>query len=372
MSFGAPWKTLARETAGCSAEGQKSSSAPGKCSNAARTELEAARQEGSSARQAGDAAGRELETVRSRDRSAGAGARAPPARAIRDRHPRARGGAAAAGGRARAARRREPRSSTPPATISKPSDARATKRSTPQQTLTSKVDQERRAREDEGRRQAAATRALDEARVAERQAQLAVVERLLAAIRSMDAGTIADRRPVRPDRLPRPPRRRASRCSSSTAASCAAGRASDSRTETSLQATARKKGCSARCCDAASRSRRPTATVPPRRRSPRCPADRAAIAVPLLVASQAVAVLYADDAADGSPATPSSWPEAMQILGRHASVNLAHLTAARAAEAMRRSMPQAAPAAGSKPERHGRRQQRPPLCASAGVGNQAL
>ena len=82
------------------------------------------------------------------------------------------------------------------------------------------------------------------------------------------------------------------------------------------------------------------------------PADRAAIAVPLLVASQAVAVLYADDAADGSPVSPSSWPEAVQILGRHASVNLAHLTAARAAEVMRRSMPQAAPAAGSKaPER---------------------
>ena len=56
------------------------------------------------------------------------------------------------------------------------------------QTLTCKVDQERRAREDEGHRQAAATRALDEARVAERQAQLAVVERLLVAIRSMDAG----------------------------------------------------------------------------------------------------------------------------------------------------------------------------------------
>ena len=51
------------------------------------------------------------------------------------------------------------------------------------------------------------------------------------------------------------------------------------------------------------------------------------------------------------PASPSSWPEAVQILGRHASVNLAHLTAARAAEVMRRSMPQAAPAAGSKPER---------------------
>ena len=67
------------------------------------------------------------------------------------------------------------------------------------------------------------------------------------------------------------------------------------------------------------------------------PSDRAAIAIPLLVASQPVAVLYADDASPGPAATPASWPEAVQILGRHASVNLAHLTAARAVEAMRRS-----------------------------------
>ena len=41
----------------------------------------------------------------------------------------------------------------------------------------------------------------------------------------------------------------------------------------------------------------------------------------------------------------------MQILGRHASINLAHLTAARAAEAMRRSMAPAAEAAPARPER---------------------
>jgi hypothetical protein len=75
------------------------------------------------------------------------------------------------------------------------------------------------------------------------------------------------------------------------------------------------------------------------------PADRAAIAVPLMVASQPVAVLYADDAAAGPPDTPASWPEAVQILGRHASINLAHLTAARAAETMRRSAAPATPGA---------------------------
>ena len=73
------------------------------------------------------------------------------------------------------------------------------------------------------------------------------------------------------------------------------------------------------------------------------PDDRAAMAVPLLVGAQPVAVLYADDAGDGPKQVPASWPEAIQILCRHASVNLAHLTATRAADSMRRSMP--APAA---------------------------
>ena len=70
------------------------------------------------------------------------------------------------------------------------------------------------------------------------------------------------------------------------------------------------------------------------------PPDCAAIAVPLLVGAQPVAVLYADGSGSAREA-PASWPEAIQILGRHASVNLAHLTAARAAEAMRRSLPPA-------------------------------
>jgi hypothetical protein len=69
--------------------------------------------------------------------------------------------------------------------------------------------------------------------------------------------------------------------------------------------------------------------------------------VPLLVGAQPVAVLYADDAGAAQPQAPASWPEAIQILCRHASVSLAHLTAARAADAMRRSLgpPSVPPAA---------------------------
>lgn len=64
-------------------------------------------------------------------------------------------------------------------------------------------------------------------------------------------------------------------------------------------------------------------------------ADRAALAVPLTVGGKTVAVLYADDGASGEAEAPSSWPEAIQILGAHASVCLSHITAVRTTQAMR-------------------------------------
>ena len=63
------------------------------------------------------------------------------------------------------------------------------------------------------------------------------------------------------------------------------------------------------------------------------PANRAAIAVPMAIGDEPVALLYADDGA-GDAAAPASWPEAVQILTSHATVCLAHLTAMRTAEAM--------------------------------------
>lgn len=66
-------------------------------------------------------------------------------------------------------------------------------------------------------------------------------------------------------------------------------------------------------------------------------ADRAGIAVPIVVGDRTVAVLYADDGGETAPEVPASWPEAVQILGRHASACLAHLTAVRTAQAMRMS-----------------------------------
>lgn len=64
-------------------------------------------------------------------------------------------------------------------------------------------------------------------------------------------------------------------------------------------------------------------------------ADRAALAVPITVGGKAVAVLYADDGASPEAETPASWPEAMEILGLHASACLSHITALRTTQAMR-------------------------------------
>ena len=347
MSFGAPWKPWTGDGSDFQQKEEELERARQELERS-QGELEAARQEGSSARQAGDAARGELETVRSEIAALGQELGAAREQSQTGTHERE-----VARQQLEAAREQLAAESRELDTTR--NDLEAVRRARDEaihahQTLTYKVDQERRAREDEGRRQAAATRALDEARVAERQAQLAVVERLLVAIRSMDAGKSLT------DVL----------SALTVAAAAEAPRValfvvngSELRgwksvgfgTETSLQANVADEGLLGEVL----RRREPIATANGDGPAPPAfaalPADRAAIAVPLLVASQAVAVLYADDAADGSPATPSSWPEAVQILGRHASVNLAHLTAARAAEAMRRSMPQAAPAAGSKPER---------------------
>jgi len=60
-----------------------------------------------------------------------------------------------------------------------------------------------------------------------------------------------------------------------------------------------------------------------------------ALAVPLLVGAQPVAILYADDGGGAHGRTSSMWGEAIQILSRHASASLAYLTAARTADVLR-------------------------------------
>lgn len=59
--------------------------------------------------------------------------------------------------------------------------------------------------------------------------------------------------------------------------------------------------------------------------------DRAGFAAPLRVGNRTVAVLYADNGGDGEQDAPVAWPEALELLSRHASMHLENLTAIRAA-----------------------------------------
>ena len=61
-------------------------------------------------------------------------------------------------------------------------------------------------------------------------------------------------------------------------------------------------------------------------------ADRVGLAVPILVDEQVVAVLYADDDGEGRE-FPSAWPERVELLARHAGRCLEALTARSAARA---------------------------------------
>ena len=214
-----------------------------------------------------------------------------------------------------------------------------------EQQLTSELISERQSREDDQRRREEQEGAIAEARIAERQSQLAIVERVLNALRAMDAS------------------RSLSDVLTSLTASAALEaprvalfviNGSDLRGWKSAGFSGEPSSLRAEVTDPgvlgeALRRREPVATSeadgPAAPAFAELPRGRAAMAVPLLVGNQPVAVLYADDAADGTPAAPASWPEAIQILGRHASVTLAHLTAVRAADAMRRSI---APTAGQK------------------------
>lgn len=79
------------------------------------------------------------------------------------------------------------------------------------------------------------------------------------------------------------------------------------------------------------------------------PPDRVGLAVPVAVGGHVVAVVYADDVGDPSPRVPSAWPEAIEILVRHAARALESLTAAKAVAAAR-AIPPAAETTGAASE----------------------
>jgi hypothetical protein len=207
------------------------------------------------------------------------------------------------------------------------------------------LEDERRGRaEDAARLAQQAVDAAADARAAERQAQLAIIERLLGGIRTMDtARSLSDVLAALLAHAAAETARVALfvvndgqlRGWKAAGFHVEAAALHGGHEDGNLLADALRRGEPV-VTNGAGPFAPPFAELPP---------DRAAIAVPLLVGGQPVAVLYADDGAERARETPAAWPEAIQLLGRHASVNLAHLTAARAAEAMRRSLAPPAPAA---------------------------
>jgi hypothetical protein len=208
-------------------------------------------------------------------------------------------------------------------------------------------DESRQAAEMAAER-ARATEQEIESRVAERQWRLAVVERLLGAVKAIGAA----------------------RSLSDTLAALVAGAAAEApRAALFIVSGARLQGWRAHGFGAASaaafqaaagdgsvigeaaRTGEPVSTTAASAPAfAALAAGRAGIAVPVTVGGQAVAVLYVDDGAGGEPEAPASWPEAIQLLGRHASACLAHLTAVRTAQAMRAAPAAVAPVpAGARP-----------------------
>jgi chromosome segregation ATPase len=182
-------------------------------------------------------------------------------------------------------------------------------------------------------RQAQATTAEAEGRSVERQWRLAIVERMLGSVSAISG---------------------ARSLSDTLAALVAAAAAEAPRTALFIVNGPRLQGwrvhgfgtiapASLQCAvedrsalgDAARRGEAVSTAVAPAPAFAALPPDRIGLAVPVTVGGHAVAVLYADDGSGDEPETPASWPEAVQLLGRHASACLAHLTALRTAQAMR-------------------------------------
>ena len=191
---------------------------------------------------------------------------------------------------------------------------------------------------------AQSTEAVLDARVAERQSGLAMVERLLGAVRAIDgARSLTDAlATLVQGAAAEAPRaamfivngRHLQRWKSHGFQDAAAGAQMDVSAPGVLAEAVRRGEAVATSAAAA-----PTfAALPP---------DRAGLAVPVTVGGHAVAVLYADDGAADEPLAPASWPEAVQILTRHASTCVSHLTAVRTAQAMKVVQAPAAAAAPS-------------------------
>ena len=205
----------------------------------------------------------------------------------------------------------------------------------------SEIDRERARVEallvEERERATTEARAVVDARATERQAQLAVVERLLHAVRTIDAARSLS------DTL--------------TALTEAAGSVAPRAALFIVDHAANRQdlqpwkasgfgdgalptqrggdGSTLGVLDVAVTTGRTVSTAAgPAPAFAKLPADRAGLAVPITVGGYCVAVLYVDDGVGEESEAPASWPEAAQVLAAHASACLTEITAVRTTQAM--------------------------------------
>ncbi len=176
--------------------------------------------------------------------------------------------------------------------------------------------------------------AVAEARASERQLQLATVERLLESVRSISgARSLSDMLTALVDAAAAEAPRAALLIVSGRELQVFAQRGFGS----ALAADSRVPVSDDMLAQALHRSEPVASSGDPLSRAPlfaSLPEGRAALAAPIVVGDQIVALLYVDDGVEEGPQVPASWPEAIQILGRHAAACLAYLTAMRTVEAM--------------------------------------
>jgi hypothetical protein len=205
----------------------------------------------------------------------------------------------------------------------------------------SEIDRERARAEallaEERARATTEAHAVVDAGVTERQAQLAVVERLLHAVRTIDAArSLSDTLTALTE------------AAGSVAPRAALFIVDHAANRQDLQpwkaagfgegappAQRGGDGSALGVLDVAVTTGRPVSTAAgPAPAFAQLPADRAGLAVPITVGGYCVAALYVDDGVGEESEAPASWPEAVQVLAAHASACLTEITAVRTTQAM--------------------------------------
>jgi hypothetical protein len=183
---------------------------------------------------------------------------------------------------------------------------------------------EERARASQSEQAAEAARDVDtQARAAERQASMDTLDRLAFAVRRIDQATsLTDVLAALADAIARETPR--------TAVLVASGDAFQPYRSSGFPAPPAEPISRAAAADLS----RGLPSAP-------LPADRIGYAAPVEVGGQPVALVYADDCSGQDEIVPSPWPEAIELLARHAALRLEALTATRAVQALRGGRPAA-------------------------------